>query len=80
MLEPDGTGAPDGNIPGTTGGLAQLLQRPDGDIVKALAAYNASPEAVDRYGGPPPCRETTDAVAAIRDRLAHTSRAPPSRS
>lgn len=68
---------PDGNIRGGTTYLAQLLQRYDGDIVKALAAYNASPKAVDRYGGLPPYRETTGYVAAILDRLAQTSLATP---
>ncbi len=64
---------PDGNIRGGTTYLAQLLQRYDGDVVKALAAYNASPKAVDRYGGLPPYRETSHYVAAILDRLAQTS-------
>ncbi len=72
-------GDPDDNIRGGTAYLAQLLQRYDGDIVKALAAYNASPKAVDRYGGLPPYRETTGYVAAILDRLAQTSLAAPQR-
>ena len=59
-----------------TDNLGQLMRRYDGDIVKSLAAYNASPGAVDRFGGAPPYRETQAYVAAILDRLAAASAAP----
>ena len=61
------------NIRGGTALLAQLLRRYDGDVIKALAAYNASPNAVDRHGGPPPFRETQAYVAAILDRMASSA-------
>jgi len=48
----------DQNIAGGTAYLDSLLTRYKDDVVKALAAYNAGPEAVDRYHGVPPYRET----------------------
>ena len=66
------------NIRGGTALLAQLLRRYDGDVVKALAAYNASPNAVDRHGGPPPYKETQAYVAAILERMASNATNPTS--
>lgn len=58
------------NIEGGVAYLAQMLDRFDGDIVKSLAAYNAGPDAVARYGGVPPYPETKAYVSAVLDRLA----------
>jgi soluble lytic murein transglycosylase-like protein len=57
------------NIAGGAAYLSGLLKRYDGDMIRALAAYNAGPRAVDRYGGVPPYKETQDYVAAILERL-----------
>lgn len=49
------------------GGTAYLAQQMDafGDVRLALAAYNAGPGAVQRYGGVPPYAETRNYVASI---------------
>ncbi len=51
--------------------LKQLLDSYDGRVELALAAYNAGPGAVKKYGGTvPPYRETQNYVAQISGRIA----------
>jgi soluble lytic murein transglycosylase-like protein len=45
--------------------LADLLVKYDGDVAKAVAAYNAGPAAVDKYRGVPPYRETRTYVNRV---------------
>jgi soluble lytic murein transglycosylase-like protein len=48
--------------------LRDLLARYDGDVEKALAAYNAGPGAVARHRGVPPYRETQAYVRKVLER------------
>lgn len=63
------------NYQGGAAYLALLMRRYDGDLQRALAAYNAGPGAVDRHGGAPPYRETQAYVAAVMDRLSRRAEA-----
>lgn len=59
-----------GSLAGAAHYLRQLLDLFDGDVERALAAYNAGPARVLKAGGIPAIAETRAYVAAIMARLA----------
>jgi soluble lytic murein transglycosylase-like protein len=56
---------PEQNIAAGAALLRDLLSKYDGDVIKALSAYNAGPGAVDRYRGVPPYAETHQYVRKV---------------
>jgi hypothetical protein len=51
--------------------LSQMLRMFDGNIIHALAAYNAGPGNVQTYGGVPPFKETQHYVQVIPAKYNH---------
>ena len=70
-VDPDN---PLANLEGGARYLREQLDRFDGDLEKALAAYNAGPGRVIRSGGIPRIRETQVYVSSIMGRLSDYSR------
>ena len=54
------------NLNGGAKYLKQQLDAFGGDVTKALAAYNAGPGAVQRFGGVPPYSETQNYVRIVQ--------------
>ena len=56
---------PEQNVEGGVKYLKSMLDKYNGNIILALAAYNAGPSAVDKYDGVPPYKETQNNVKSI---------------
>ena len=67
---------PFANLEGGARYLREQLDRFDGDVEKALAAYNAGPGRVLAANGIPAIRETQNYVASVMGRLSNHSRSP----
>jgi len=57
------------NVDAGTRYLRNLLEKYDGGLWHALAAYNAGPGAVEKYKGIPPYRETVQYIGRIQRKM-----------
>jgi len=62
------------NLTAGTKHLRELLDRYEGDVTLALAAYNAGSGAVTRYGGVPAYAETQDYVKKVQAKMGRAPR------